>query len=173
VEDRFDDFATVYETCVDRVYAYFAYRLRSREEAEDLSQLTFERALRAWGRYDARRATPATWLLAIAHNVHIDHHRRVRRRPETPLDTLDDRSIPVSEALDASLGLEPELAHALAQLGDRARELIALRYAGDLNGPEIAEITGLSLANVQQILSRSLRTLREALESDEQSAHKQ
>jgi RNA polymerase sigma-70 factor (ECF subfamily) len=173
VEDRFDDFATVYETCVDRVYAYFAYRLRSREEAEDLSQLTFERALRAWGRYDPRRATPATWLLAIAHNVHIDHHRRVRRRPETPLGALDEGDFPEPEAFDASLGLEPELAHALSQLGDRARELIALRYAADLTGPEIARLTGLSLANVQQILSRSLRSLREALESYEQSADQQ
>jgi hypothetical protein len=35
-----------------------------------------------------------------------------------------------------------------------------LRFGGDLNGPEIAALTGLSLANVQQILSRSLRALR-------------
>jgi len=45
-------------------------------------------------------------------------------------------------------------------LGDRDRELIALRFGGDLTGPEIAELTGLSLANVQQILSRSLRRMR-------------
>ena len=46
---------------------------------------------------------------------------------------------------------------------DRERELIALRFGGDLNGPEIAELTGLTLANVQQILSRSLRRMRAEL----------
>ena len=38
--------------------------------------------------------------------------------------------------------------------------MIALRFGGDLTGPEIAELIGLTLANVQQILSRSLRRLR-------------
>jgi RNA polymerase sigma factor (sigma-70 family) len=49
-------------------------------------------------------------------------------------------------------------------LPEREREIIALRFGGDLTGPEIAALTGLSLANVQQILSRSLRPLREDLE---------
>jgi DNA-directed RNA polymerase specialized sigma24 family protein len=39
---------------------------------------------------------------------------------------------------------------------------VALRYAADLPAAEIAEIVGLSSANVHQILSRSLRRLREA-----------
>ncbi len=63
-----------------------------------------------------------------------------------------------------SLGVSPELERALGVLGERDRELIALRYGGDLTGAEIAEVTGLSLANVQQILSRSLRRMREELE---------
>jgi RNA polymerase sigma factor (sigma-70 family) len=168
LEDRTDDFARAYEECVNQVYGFFAYRLRSREEAEDLSQLTFERALRAWGRYDPRRASPSTWLLAIARNVHIDHHRHRSRRPEASLEDLDEARMPRTEIPETSLGLEANLAHALSLLGDRPRELIALRYGADLTGPEIAELTGLSLANVQQILSRSLRTLRAALDSDQQ-----
>ena len=62
------------------------------------------------------------------------------------------------------LGLDPDLEAALARLDDRERELLALRFGGDLNGPEIAGLTGLSLANVQQILSRTLRRLRHELE---------
>ena len=41
----------------------------------------------------------------------------------------------------------------------------ALRFGGDLTGPEIAELLGLSLSNVQQILSRALRKLRAELET--------
>jgi len=53
---------------------------------------------------------------------------------------------------------------ALASLGPREREIIALRFGGELSGPEIAEATGLTLANVQQILSRSLRGMRAVIE---------
>jgi DNA-directed RNA polymerase specialized sigma subunit len=42
--------------------------------------------------------------------------------------------------------------------------VLALRFGGDLGGPQIAELLGLTLANVQQITSRSLRRLRELLE---------
>ena len=63
-----------------------------------------------------------------------------------------------------SIGLDPELERALAQLGPRERELIALRFGGDLTGSEIAQLTGLTAANVQQILSRSLRRMRATLD---------
>jgi DNA-directed RNA polymerase specialized sigma24 family protein len=47
--------------------------------------------------------------------------------------------------------------------GARARDHRA-RFGGELSGPEIAELTGLSVANVQQILSRSLRRMRAVIE---------
>jgi RNA polymerase sigma factor (sigma-70 family) len=143
------------------VYGFFGYRVNSRQEAEDLTQLTFERALRAWKRFDPSRATALTWLLAIARNLLIDHYRR---SGPVPVDPLEDLPELVGSAEDPGVGLAPELERALETLGDRDREIIALRYGGDLTGPEIAEITGLTLANVQQILSRSLRRLRAQLE---------
>jgi RNA polymerase sigma factor (sigma-70 family) len=73
-------------------------------------------------------------------------------------------SMPRVESSPTRLGLEPELARALAGLADREREILALRYGAELTGPEIAELTGLKLANVQQIVSRSLRRLRASLE---------
>jgi DNA-directed RNA polymerase specialized sigma24 family protein len=53
----------------------------------------------------------------------------------------------------------------LATLSQRDREILALRFGGDLTGREIADVVGLSRVNVQQILSRSLRSLRAVLES--------
>lgn len=61
----------------------------------------------------------------------------------------------------------PELAEALNQLSDKERDVLALRFGGDLNGPEIAQLLGLELANVQQITSRSLRKLRGRLEEEQ------
>jgi RNA polymerase sigma-70 factor (ECF subfamily) len=165
VRGRSPDFADVYDRHVFAVYGFFAYRVRGREEAEDLTQLTFERALRAWSRYDPARAAPITWLLAIARNLLVDHYRADRTAVQAPLEDAPEAALAVLGP-DVSPGLAPELAAALESLNDREREILALRYGADLGGPEIARLCDLSLANVQQILSRSLRRLRERLASD-------
>lgn len=146
------------------MYGFLAYGALDRETVEDLTQATFERALRSYSRFDPRRASEATWLLAIARNLLIDHHRRARRSSFVPADESVAGSIPGPE--DRYEG-SVELATALAELGDRDREVIALRFGGDLNGPEIADLLGLTVANVQQIVSRSLRKLRQSLEGGE------
>lgn len=149
------------------MYGFFAYRTRARADAEDLTQQTFERALRSWSRYDPSRASTATWLLAIARNLLIDQHRGDRSDRHQPLDDpVGDKDL-VQAPDRPDLGLGPELEDALASLSAREHEIVALRFGGDLNGPEIAELTGLKLANVQQILSRSLRKMRAVLEETE------
>ncbi len=160
------DFATAYDEEVWNVYGYLAYRLPSAADAEDLTQRTFERALRAWGRYDPARAPLRVWLLTIARNLLIDHYRADVWRREQAIEEVPEGALG-SEMPQPDLGIDPELASALAHLTHRDREVVALRFGGDLSGSEIAEITGLSLANVQQIISRSLRRLRERLEGSE------
>jgi RNA polymerase sigma factor (sigma-70 family) len=171
LESRSITFTRAYDEHVWDVYGYFAYRLGSRHDAEDLTQLTFERALRAWDRFDARRATVATWLLAIARNLLVDHYRRASSRPEEAIgDGAWSEALLGYEELDQpGLGIDPDLAAALERLGQREREVLALRFGGDLTGPEIAELTGLTLSNVQQILSRALRRLRAELEQADRS----
>ena len=158
-------FAEVYEDEVWRVYAFIAYRVKSRAVAEDLTQQTFEKALRAWAKFDPDRASPGTWLTSIARNLLIDHYRRDRSDLRVSDPSLAEQ-IEAPPEDDGRFGLDPELERALATLGEREREVIALRFGADLTGPEIAEMTGLTLANVQQILSRSLRRLRELLQGN-------
>lgn len=166
MDEPVEQFARLYDEHVWGIYGFFGYRLGSREDAEDLTQLTFERALKAWNRFDPERAGVGTWLMAIARNLLIDHHRADRTDRVEPLDDgLPPEHEPTGGMPESILGLDPELEAALGRLSDRDRELLALRFGADLNGPEIAEMTGLSLANVQQILSRTLRRLRAELES--------
>ena len=162
-------FVDFYEDHVWHVYGFFGYRVGSREDAEDLTQVTFERAMNAWHRFDESRASGSTWLLAIARNLLVDHYRRIGSRPEQPIELGGgaDPGPAVESPQEGRLGISPELAEGLSRLRDRDRELVALRFGADLTGPEIARLTGLSLANVQQILSRSLRRLRAQLESAE------
>jgi len=153
------EFGPVYEQNVDPVYAFVAYRLGDRQRAEDLTQATFERALRAWSRFDPRRASVQTWLFTIARNLMIDEHRRRQQATE---ERLEECRLPAQPGPEARL-TGPELGEALSALSPRDREVVALRFGADLKGPEIAELLELSVANVHQILSRSLRRLGERL----------
>jgi RNA polymerase sigma-70 factor (ECF subfamily) len=160
---RDSGFEHVYAEHVWRVYAFISYRVRDHELAQDLTQGTFERALRAWGRFDARRASEATWLLAIARNVVIDSHRRERIVLE---ELPHDAQIGSEPSPEERFAGSPELLAALQELGDQEREIIALRFGGDLTAAEIASLLGLTVANVQQILSRSTRRLRSLIEKE-------
>ena len=105
-----------------------------------------------------------TWLISIAHNLLIDHYRASRVRPTSSTTELAERHGSHVAGPEQDLGLSPELATALGPCRSATAEIVAFRFGGDLTGPEIAELLDLSLANVQQILSRSLRKLRVELE---------
>lgn len=163
-------FEQAYEQHVDRVYGFLAYRVNSPADAEDLTQLTFERALRAWRRFDERRGTLGSWLLTIARNALIDYRRRDRSSVQTSLSRgeVGYGDLPSSAGPEEDrLGPSPELVAALRHLRTRDREVLALRFGADMGIQEIAGIMGLSVANAQQILSRALRKLRGELETRE------
>ena len=154
------DWDQVYAEQLPRVLNFFRYRLGHTADVEDLTARTFEKAWRARHRYRRDVAGFATWLLTIARNVAIDHFRA--RRLDEPLDSaaampsLDDT--PERQAVQQSDA--QRLAALLATLPPRERELIALKYGGDMTNRAIARATGLSESNVGTILHRAVEELR-------------
>ena len=150
---------------VGAVYAVFAYSVDA-ATAEDLTSATFEKVIRSWRRYDPAKAGERTWIIAIARNTMIDHFRRQSHRDASSLDEhpgLLDHLAAGDDFTQRHLDAD-ELRSLLAVLGEREREVLALRYAADLPAADIAELLGLSAANVHQIISRSLRRLRASAE---------
>ena len=146
---------------IRRVYAYAAYRLGDGPDAEDVTSETFERALRYRESFDARRGTPAAWLVGIARRCVDDHLRG--RGIEVP---TDDEGLldAVHDPGPADLTIQRlDLADALASLGARDRELIALRYGADLKAKDIAALLGQKTNAVEVALHRALDRLRAVL----------
>ena len=56
-----------------------------------------------------------------------------------------------------------ELLLALGKLGEREQRIIELKYWGDMNNKEIAEVLGISPANVGVILFRAMGSLRKLM----------
>ena len=148
------------EPLIQRVYAYAAYRLGDGPEAEDATSDTFERALRYRSSYDERKGPPVAWLIGIARRC-VD-------------DTLAGR-LPTHEPEERAVDLDLEgetvnrldVAAAVAELDERDRELIALRYGADLKASQIAELLELKTNAVEVALHRALKRLRERLEPGE------
>ena len=153
------DWHAVYAEQLPRVYNFFRYRFRDETLAEDLTATTFEKAWRARERYREDLAGFATWLLAIARNVAVDHVRA--RREHAPLEEAEDVSAPgTPEENNARASDAERLRVLLALLPERDRELVALKYGAGATNRAIAKLTGLSESNVGTIVHRVVQALR-------------
>ncbi len=154
------DWDAVYAEQLPRVYNFFRYRFGPSVDAEDLTARTFEKAWRSRHRYQRDLASFATWVLAIARNVAVDHVRG--RRAFLPLDAAASVAAPAGTPEDEAVhGSDAaRLAALLAALPERERDLLALKYGADMTNRAIARVTGLSESNVGTIVHRAVQTLR-------------
>ena len=146
------------EPLIKRVYAYVAYRIGDGPDAEDVTSETFERALRYRKSFDHRRGDPAAWLIGIARRCIAD----AAFKRDVPTDELPELEI-AGHADPAHARLD--LARAVAELDERDRELIALRYGADLTAKQIGELLDLKTNAVEVALHRALGRLRRTLEA--------
>lgn len=153
------DWNAVYADQLPRIYNYFRFRVGRSHDVEELTARTFEKAWRARARYRRDLAGFSTWMFAIARNVLTDHLRAdsIRTRATTFSETTDQVT-PEGKAMQGSD--MARLALLTADLPDRHKELIALKYGAALNNRMIARITGLSESNVGTTLQRIVARLR-------------
>lgn len=146
------------EPLIRRVYSYVAYVVGDGADAEDITSATIERALRYRGSYDARKGTPIAWLLGIARSRIAEHSRPPTAAIEDDLEELADVDEGELSAVDRLT-----LHAAVASLGERDRELIALRFGADLTARQIAGLLDMRPNAVEVALHRALARLRSHL----------
>jgi RNA polymerase sigma factor (sigma-70 family) len=156
-------FEVLFRESAGDVHGYLVSLLRDRSAAEDITALAFERLYRSRAHLDRRRGTPRAWLFAIARNAALDELRRRRRTGAY------DAGAGAGDPADDHAGNDPyeqadrraTVAGALAALPLRERELVLLKFHGQLSNAELARAMGISESNAGTRLHRALTRLRE------------
>lgn len=165
----------------DSIYYMLIRMVKNKDDAEDLTLMTFGKAFRYLDKYTPKYAF-STWLYRIALNNSIDFLRVKNNMPqyfEEDLYTTSTTSI-IDQSED-NLQRTPEdeiidkqrlqtLRAAVSELPEKYRKVIELRYYEDLAYEDIAERLGLTLSNVKiqimrakQMLTQLMQPMRNAM----------
>ncbi|WP_225849640.1 SigE family RNA polymerase sigma factor [Streptomyces sp. HPF1205] len=126
-------------------------------EAEDLVQTTLARVYPAWRR--VRPETAEHYVRRALVNTNRSRYRR-RRVIHLLLPTLPDASAVEHGGGVGGGGDRDVLMRALADLPERQRAVVVLRYWEDLPAEEVAATLGCSVGTVKSQASRALAKLR-------------
>lgn len=158
-------FAVLYDRYVARIFKYVQRQVQDEMVAQDVTAVTFEKALRHIRRYETQGSSFSAWLYRIAHNELMSYYRR--QKFLSPLKWLGQTEGRGTEKSVAQREEHNQLHQALAQLSAKDRAIIHLRYFEELNSEEVAEILGCSTQNVYLRLHRALKRLQQQLEEME------
>ncbi len=140
-----------------RVYGYLCQMTRHREDAEDLTQQTFIKALRHLGRVDPERGV-INWLLTIARRTALNHFRDGPRWAELPEATASEAASPAHSA-ESRDRVDNLWARARRVLSPREFEVMWLRFAEELSVAETARVMELTQIHVKVIVHRARQQL--------------
>jgi RNA polymerase sigma factor (sigma-70 family) len=147
----------LYERYSANVYRYVRSLVRDEHEAQDLTQSVFLKLMRILSRYDEDQGRFLSWLLRVAHNITVDHLRRVKPVATSEVWPAD------AEADEAGSRCRDALHEALAALSDEQRKVLVLRQIVGLRPGEIAEHMAKTEGSVHALHHRARTSMRTSL----------
>lgn len=157
----------VYDLTSTKLFGICVRILADRQEAEDALQDVYVSVWRRAGSFDPVRASPITWLAALARNRAIDRLRSSRRsRGTEPVAAALDIADPAPGAL---AGLEAgedraRLLGCIGELEDRTAQAIRAAFFAGLTYAELAERMAVPLGTMKSWIRRGLLKLKDCLE---------
>ncbi len=159
-------FADLYRRTSAKLFAIARRILVRTELAEEALQEAYVRIWTNAPRYDAKVATPMTWMIAIARNQAIDLRRRMSERVSEGAVALEDAEPMVSvsaQGIEASADLR-HLTRCLEGLTEQPRMMVMLAYHQGFSREELSARFDRPVATVKTILRRGLAALKDCLD---------
>ena len=165
VSGNADDFGSLYDLHVDRVYRHIYYRVGNTKDAEDLTQQVFLKAWKAIGRYQKTGSPFLAWLMRISHNLVIDFYRS--KKDVTYLDSEIDFKDPDAgpEQLAEAQFDQQQIRKVILRLPDEQQQVILMSFIEGFTYSEIAASLGKSEGNIRVIVHRALKRMKQIMEA--------
>lgn len=157
----------VYRRTSGKLFAVCLRILKDRNEAEDVLQEIYINVWRKAGQFDADRASPITWLAAMARNRAIDRLRAAGRRQSRPIEDAAEVADDGLSALDQLSRSEDarRLDGCLAELEPTHEAAVRTAFFEGLTYDELSRRVGVPLGTMKGWIRRSLMKLKACLES--------
>ncbi|TXC68115.1 sigma-70 family RNA polymerase sigma factor [Sphingorhabdus soli] len=159
---------SVYDATSAKLFGICLRISRDRELAEDVLQDVYVKVWRRAGRFDPAKASPITWLAAIARNTAIDAIRKRGRRDEVSDDVLADfeDSAPRADALVEQGQDSARVVDCLDTLEGEQKRSIREAFFGGFTYSELADRRGVPLGTMKSWIRRGLARMKECLGDD-------
>ena len=164
------DLNSIEEICSatwEKVYRYIYYKVQNREEAEDITQETYAKALPFLQKGGIQPEKYSGYLRSVALNLLRDVWRKKKRRgTQVNLEMIN----PLESAIDDATELSAQrmvIEKALTQLKKEQRTIIELRILQGYSVADTAKLMKKTEANIRVIQYRAIQKLSEILNAQE------
>src|SRR5229473_2933226 len=153
----------------DSLYNFSRWLAQNSNDAEDLVQETYLKALRSFASFQPGTNFRA-WMFKILKNTFLSSCSKLERRMTVAMDSEEDSPVlPATSVTPESLLIERSgndaVRYAIEQLPVIFREVILLCDVEDASYREIAEILSIPIGTVMSRLARARKAVRESLRS--------
>jgi RNA polymerase sigma-70 factor (ECF subfamily) len=158
-------FHELYQRTSAKLYGVCCRILGEGQDAEDALQEAYANVWRRADRFDASRASPITWLAAIARNAAIDKLRARGTRGTAPVEDAFEiaDTAPLADTLVEQADDARRLHGCLGELARGEASLIRTAFLEGASYPELAARAGEPLGTIKSRIRRALIKLRACL----------
>lgn len=158
-------FASLYAATSGKLYGVVLRIVNRRDLADEILQEVYVKIWERAGDFDARRASPITWMATIARNRALDEARKVK-----PV-SLEDMPAGFDVVSDAPLALDllmrsedgRRLSDCLQRLDAEKRDVVVQAYLHGLSREDLGKRFDRPVPTIKTWLHRSLAQLKDCL----------
>lgn len=158
-------FGKLYEVYYVPVFRYIYFRIRKKEDAQDLIQTVFIKAYQSIDKYKDLGNDPLAYFFTISRNTVIDYLRKKKELNLYDFIEIEAQEKDNPEEITGKVELEEVVKKAIASLNEDQREVILLKFMAGLLNNEIAKQMGKSEDSIRQIQHRALKSLKGKLKN--------
>ena len=164
-----DALTELYGVFREKIYRYVFFKCGNHADAEDITNEVFLRMIQSIANFQWKGIGFSSWLFKIASNLVIDYYRNKSRRN---IESIEDRDYigetnweQISEFLD-NRDLFQAIYKDTEDLTDLQKEVVNLRFVGDLSLKETAEAMSKNVNSVKAIQHAAIKKLKEKVQEN-------